>query len=316
MSNLIDMTGWKMWEHGVSNSKWTVLYKAQRKNNKIMWHCQCECGREKDVRATHLRDGTSLSCGCISKNLGEKSIQPGDVFGLLTVIERNHDITKRKNDRCIYYKCKCDCNKHSIVNVSSKYLRHNPNPNCGCLNNKSNNFELNLQDEYGLYGIGYCTNTNNKFYFDMDDYEKISNYNWREHVHNITEYHCVVANSGEDKKDIKMQWIVAGKYYDHRDRNPLNNRKYNLRPSTICENNQNRSKGSNNTSGIIGVYWNKKAGKWCAYIMYDNQRLHLGSFVDKNSAVKARLIAEMQYHGEFAPQRHLYEQYGIKTIQN
>ena len=45
-----------------------------------------------------------------------------------------------------------------------------------CLNKKSNNFELNFQDEHGTYGIGYCTNTGNKFYFDMDDYDKIHHY--------------------------------------------------------------------------------------------------------------------------------------------
>ncbi len=181
-----------------------------------------------------------------------------------------------------------------------------------CLNKKSNNFELNFQDEHGTYGIGYCTNTGNKFYFDMDDYDKINNYSWREHIHNKTGYNCVIAERGDNKKIIRMQWIVAGKYYDHIDRNSLNNRKYNLRPSTISENNQNRSKMSNNTSGVTGVYWNKKANKWCAYIMYDNKRLHLGSFLEKDDAIKARLIAEKKYHGEFASQKYLYSQYGIE----
>ena len=36
-----------------------------------------------------------------------------------------------------------------------------------------NKYDLNLIDEHGKYGVGYCSNTNNKFYFDMDDYDKI-----------------------------------------------------------------------------------------------------------------------------------------------
>ena len=41
---------------------------------------------------------------------------------------------------------------------------------------KTNIYELNLHDENGLYGVGYCSNTNRKFYFDMDDYNKIKDY--------------------------------------------------------------------------------------------------------------------------------------------
>ena len=35
-----------------------------------------------------------------------------------------------------------------------------------------------------------------------------------------------------------------------------------------------------------------------------------------DDAIKARLNAEAKYFGKFAPQRHLFEQYGINTQQN
>ena len=41
----------------------------------------------------------------------------------------------------------------------------------------------------------------------------------------------------------------------------------------------------------------------------------LGYFNIKEDAIKTRLEAEAKYYGEFAPQRHLFEQYGI-TQQN
>jgi hypothetical protein len=63
----IDMTGWKMNEHGVSNSRWTVLREGQFKGHQRYWFCQCECGTIKEVQGGHLRDGSSISCGCINK---------------------------------------------------------------------------------------------------------------------------------------------------------------------------------------------------------------------------------------------------------
>ena len=44
--------------------------------------------------------------------------------------------------------------------------------------------------------------------------------------------------------------------------------------------------------------------------------MFLGHFDNKDDAIRARLNAEVKYFGEFAPQKHLYEQYGIKTPQN
>ena len=46
MSDFIDMTGWKMSEHGVPNSQWLVIkYEGQSK-----WLCQCSCGNQKQQK--------------------------------------------------------------------------------------------------------------------------------------------------------------------------------------------------------------------------------------------------------------------------
>ena len=57
----IDLTGQRF-------GRWTVLYKSDKRNagGAIYWHCKCDCGIEKEVLGTSLRQGTSLSCGAHS----------------------------------------------------------------------------------------------------------------------------------------------------------------------------------------------------------------------------------------------------------
>ena len=54
----IDLTGKQF-------GKWTVINKSGRRNSAgaIYWNCKCECGIEKEVLGTSLRQGLSLSCG-------------------------------------------------------------------------------------------------------------------------------------------------------------------------------------------------------------------------------------------------------------
>lgn len=59
---LQDITGQKF-------GRWTVLYengrlKEPRGRLVPLWHCRCDCGEERDLRAGTLKRGLSLSCGC------------------------------------------------------------------------------------------------------------------------------------------------------------------------------------------------------------------------------------------------------------
>ena len=51
--------------------------------------------------------------------------------------------------------------------------------------------------------------------------------------------------------------------------------------------------------------------KWRARIMVRGKEVKLGYFDDFNDAVIARLIGEYKYFGDFAPQKHLWEKYGL-----
>lgn len=79
---------------------------------------------------------------------------------------------------------------------------------------------------------------------------------------------------------------------------------------------QNQGVQKNNKSGVTGVRWDTQKNKWVAQITANKEKMYLGALVNKNDAIRTRLEAEAQYFKEFAPQRHLFEQYGITTQHN
>lgn len=87
---------------------------------------------------------------------------------------------------------------------------------------------------------------------------------------------------------------------DHIDGNRSNNKIENLRLASRSQNNINSGPPKNNTSGIRGVYWHKKAGKFTASIGVNGKSLYLGLFSSREEALSARLSAEIKYYGEYA----------------
>lgn len=89
----------------------------------------------------------------------------------------------------------------------------------------------------------------------------------------------------------RLAWYMSTGIYptqqiDHINHNRSDNRLENLRECSNQENSKNRSRQTNNTSGITGVYWAKNAKKWGAYFKLDGKKIHLGYFSDKDEATK------------------------------
>lgn len=246
----------------------------------------------------------------------------------LTVIKQVEDYIFKNGERKAQWLCECDCTKHTKIIVFGQNLRRGQTKSCGCIQSqrtiesnhklfhKINLYDLNITDTYGEYGIGYCFNTGRKFYFDMEDYDKIKDYCWHENIDKRNQYSSLKANSIDEfgkRTIITMHHVIIGKYYDHIDRNTFNNRKYNLRKASFSENARNKSVQKNNSSGFTGVSFDKKSDKWRAYIRIDGAQKTLGFYKDKEDAIKTRLEYEAKYYGEFAPQRHLFEQYKINV---
>ena len=87
---------------------------------------------------------------------------------------------------------------------------------------------------------------------------------------------------------------------DHKDRNKLNSHISNLRWCTRKENQQNISKQKNSASIYKGVCFNKDIKKWVSRIYQNNQRIHLGYFLDEVEAAHAYDLKAKELFKEFA----------------
>lgn len=245
----------------------------------------------------------------------------GKIFGRLKVLCQSEDYIVPSNGKhYARWLCECSCEDHNQVTVTVGNLTSGKIQSCGCLArelliefNQQTKHKVNDYDLSNEYGIGYTSNTHNQFFFDKEDYDLIKDHCWCEHI-KTSGYHALEAYDQTLDKIVPMITVLGCKGYDHIDRNPLNNRRSNLRKATQAENTRNRSKPKNNTSNVIGVGWMKKINKWRARITVDEQNIYLGVFDNKIDAIRERLIAEKKYFGEFAPQRHLFEKYNIREV--
>ena len=148
------------------------------------------------------------------------------------------------------------------------------------------------------------SNVNKYTLVDDKDFEWASKYPW--YLAN-TGYAVFSLYKEEKCKTVCLHrcvlWTPPGKEVDHINLNKLDNRQENLRIATTSQNQANRGRDKNNTSGYKGVYWRKNKRKWEAAIQVNNKRIYLGKFTTIQAASNAYWQAALQYHGAFARKR-------------
>ncbi len=133
---------------------------------------------------------------------------------------------------------------------------------------------------------------------DERDFNLVSKFHWNLHS---SGYAYTRARKGG--KNIYMHRLVAKasarQKINHRDGNPLNNVRSNLRIS-----NQSLSlasgRGWKNNSGYRGVYCRKDSGKFQVKLKVKGRQIRLGTYVDPVEAAQAYDKAALEYFGEFA----------------
>lgn len=126
---LEDLTGKKF-------GRWTVLYRAESyvepSGRKVtMWHCRCDCGAERDIRAGTLKSGSSQSCGCLKRDvLTVNRNLVGERYGRWTVLGPGVPYVSPDGRSFRTWQCRCDCGTEHVVSELS--LVAGRSVSCGC----------------------------------------------------------------------------------------------------------------------------------------------------------------------------------------
>lgn len=194
----------------------------------------------------------------------------GKIFNKWEILRFSHKVGYAK-----YFVCKClDCNEERTVYIQSVTSRKSKS--CGCISRVETAYNINKKyNKYEVIGDVvrvFVNNDSNKIMLcDIDDWEKLKEYYWRE---SATGYANAMINYKNnrfhrmifDLSDPKIQ-------VDHVNGDILDNRKENLRLCSNQNNSFNRGKNSNNTSGYKGVHFDKDRNKWRASIMHNGKNI-------------------------------------------
>ena len=112
--------------------------------------------------------------------------------------------------------------------------------------------------------------------------------------------YIVIMIDAKQYKSHRLAWLyIHGEFppdqIDHINRIKDDNRIKNLRCVTQKGNSRNSPLRKDNNSGVTGVTWNKKRGKWEMQIRDNNGKDIRCCFEDFNDAITARKQAEVKY---------------------
>lgn len=174
------------------------------------------------------------------------------------------------------------CNKHYLQMLRCGRILSRTKKDKNEIVNRGHYLEIVLYDK----------NNNEKARAKVDkaEIELVKSYKW--HLNN---FGYVVTNRMTGQSSL-LHVLIVGKNedleIDHINRNKLDNRRQNLRFVTSSQN-----KWNNNA---IGVHFCKAKNKWIPQITVNGKYINLGSYIDKDSAIKARQRAVKKYFGKYA----------------
>lgn len=228
------------------------------------------------------------------------------MFGNWKVLKLSEN--KSKDGKPLWV-CECQCDKKTIKLYNRHKLTSGKTRSCGCISNQLRVEKLRKKHKNDYYFDGnvcviIANNTKNKYLIDIEDYEKIKDYSWYEtkrgylattiNRQTVMLHRIIMRLADNDDR------IVDHIFHDKTGNNGFyDNRKSNLRITSQHKNAENRRISCNNSSGTTGVSWSKNECAWKAYITYKGKRIHLGTYVNLEDAIRIRKEKEHQLFREY-----------------
>ncbi|QSF43352.1 HNH endonuclease [Paenibacillus tianjinensis] len=277
----------------------TDTIRSRRRDNRI-----CDiCNDDKEIRQCGVEGEFKGRLLCL------KHYTQVRLYGLITDINKSHMDRERICEVCgaeeaIYYRSSNQmlCRRHydHMWNFGKILKRTINDPN-----------EVIKFDTYAEIIMYNSKNEEtSRAIVDLEDVDLLSRHKWREN-----NWGYPSTGNGRSEINCMMHQLLMhpkdGEIVDHINRNPLDNRRCNLRIVNKSINSINTGLRGNNVSGVTGVTYNKNAKSWRAFINFNGTRIELGHKKLFEDAVRKRLRAEIYYYPDYPPQAHLFEKYGV-----
>lgn len=232
---------------------------GEKKNGYTVWLCRCDCGGEIAVPSRYLKNGWTTDCGCREKEKRRQDLT-GQRFGRLTVLE---DTGRTDGQGHCLWRCRCDCGRE--VETISNQLTAGYKKSCGCLSHPP------LKDWIGerfgsLEVLAYAGKREGSHY-------------WR--------CRCICGKEIE----VRQSNLQSGHTKSCGCQAQLK-KNIHFVDGTCVEQLRSRKLPANNTSGVRGVYRDKRRELWASQITFQGKTTYLGGHRRMDEAVQARLQAE------------------------
>lgn len=193
---------------------------------------------------------------------------------------------------------RCSCGK--VVTVAVYALRYGSVKSCGHLvtqsRSKRNKCTYNNDGTISIH-----LSSGKEALIDAGDLELVMTLGWYASQSRDGRYEAR-STSKPNGKEVAMHRLIVNapndKWVDHKNRNPLDNRRSNLRICDPVFNKWNMKIDKRNTTGFKGV--KRCRGKFHATICIDGKRTHLGTYDTREDAAAAYDAAAIRLRGAFA----------------
>lgn len=226
-----------------------------------LWRCRCDCGGELLAESRRLKSGAVRDCGCVRRVRARRDLR-GKRFGSLLVLT---ETDQRAKDGDVVWRCRCDCGREA--DISSRRLLRGTAQDCGCAYARAAEW---VGRRFGLLTVTAFAGV------------KDSRRMWRCRCDcgNVVEARESSLKNGHTAScGCRVDPLAGCHFVD----------------GTYVEEIRSKAVFSSNTSGVRGVYLDKRTNKWVARIGFQGKTYYLGAYSKLEDAAKARARGEELY---------------------